>query len=517
MTWSAALQGIGDRRAGVAAVFDCAAAARAVHQAVAAASRRIGIPAARPGRPGGDWRGRGGAGRADDLAGRRRSESASSCAPALPAWPSCCTWAGRALVAGDRAAGELAVVPAAPRGAASVASGQPDARHSAGRRPRRVLHRRHPVAAGEPARRVLDSDCRRTRPTCSCSISRTTQADDVRAFLADPANGAGPSQLLPVLRARVVGIDGRGSRRTPSRTCGSAASDASTPLPIAITSSRTSGFSTARSGTAPSAEPEVSIEREIRERSRLEVGDTMRFDILGRDRQRPRDEHSRRRVARLAERRLRVRVPSGRARRGAADVRRAAQRARGCRRTAAASSTISWRGFRTCRSSTSARFSTTVRDVMAKVTLAITVVGGLVLFSGALILVGAVAMTKYQRVYEAAVFKTLGANTRHDRAHAAVRVQRARCAGRARRIGRRGRADLGRQPLCARDSVARVPRRARGRRPADGASRRRRSASFPASTCSATSRSRRCGRSRTTRTFEVTLYAGSSCLRAASW
>jgi putative ABC transport system permease protein len=48
---------------------------------------------------------------------------------------------------------------------------------------------------------------------------------------------------------------------------------------------------------------------------------------------------------------------------------------------------------------------------MGKVTLAISVVGGLVLFSGALILVGAVAMTKYQRVYEAAVFKTLGANT----------------------------------------------------------------------------------------------------------
>ncbi len=53
----------------------------------------------------------------------------------------------------------------------------------------------------------------------------------------------------------------------------------------------------------------------------------------------------------------------------------------------------------------------TIRDVMSKVTLAITVVGGLVLFSGGLILVGAVAMTKFQRVYEAAVFKTLGANT----------------------------------------------------------------------------------------------------------
>jgi putative ABC transport system permease protein len=54
----------------------------------------------------------------------------------------------------------------------------------------------------------------------------------------------------------------------------------------------------------------------------------------------------------------------------------------------------------------------TIRDVMSKVTLAITVVGSLVLFSGGLILVGAVAMTKFQRVYEAAVFRTLGANTR---------------------------------------------------------------------------------------------------------
>jgi putative ABC transport system permease protein len=53
-----------------------------------------------------------------------------------------------------------------------------------------------------------------------------------------------------------------------------------------------------------------------------------------------------------------------------------------------------------------------VRGILAKVTLAISVVGGLVLFSGVLILVGAVAMTKFQRVYEAAVFKTLGANTR---------------------------------------------------------------------------------------------------------
>ena len=75
------------------------------------------------------------------------------------------------------------------------------------------------------------------------------------------------------------------------------------------------------------------------------------------------------------------------------------------------SSTTSSSSTGTCRSSTSATSCLTIRDVMSKVTLAISVVGGLVLFSGGLILIGAVAMTKFQRVYEAAVFKTLGAST----------------------------------------------------------------------------------------------------------
>jgi putative ABC transport system permease protein len=54
----------------------------------------------------------------------------------------------------------------------------------------------------------------------------------------------------------------------------------------------------------------------------------------------------------------------------------------------------------------------TVQGVIANVALGITVVGGLVLFTGVLILVGAVAMTKYRRVYEAAILKTLGASSR---------------------------------------------------------------------------------------------------------
>ena len=54
----------------------------------------------------------------------------------------------------------------------------------------------------------------------------------------------------------------------------------------------------------------------------------------------------------------------------------------------------------------------TVRRVLGYVTRAITVVGGIALLAGVLILVGSVAMTKFQRMYEAAVFKTLGASSR---------------------------------------------------------------------------------------------------------
>ncbi len=54
----------------------------------------------------------------------------------------------------------------------------------------------------------------------------------------------------------------------------------------------------------------------------------------------------------------------------------------------------------------------TVRRVLHYVTTAITVVGAIALLAGVLILVGSVAMTKFQRLYDAAVFKTLGANAR---------------------------------------------------------------------------------------------------------
>ena len=53
-----------------------------------------------------------------------------------------------------------------------------------------------------------------------------------------------------------------------------------------------------------------------------------------------------------------------------------------------------------------------IKTVVDNVTLAISIVGGIALVSGILILAGAVAMTKFQRVYEAAILRTLGASTR---------------------------------------------------------------------------------------------------------
>jgi putative ABC transport system permease protein len=162
---------------------------------------------------------------------------------------------------------------------------------------------------------------------------------------------------------------------------------------------------------SPSSEPEVSVERQIAERARLHVGDTMTFDILGRT---------------ISPRITSIRNVEWRESRnggfvfvfrpGALDQAPqtyvsplkgpTAPEARGRFQHDLVEQfpNVSVIDFR--------EVLETLRDVMSKVTLAITIVGGLVLFSGALILIGAVAMTKFQRVYEAAVFKTLGANAR---------------------------------------------------------------------------------------------------------
>ena len=239
------------------------------------------------------------------------------------------------------------------------------------------------------------------------------QVDRVRAFLGDRSRGVGEFQLIPVLRARVIGVAGR---------------ETTLDSPEAVRESR---MSIGREFTityrdhleanerivegafwrGPSAEPEVSVEQDLATRARLHVGDTIRFDILGRT---------------VTAKITSIRDVEWRESRNGGFVfvfrpgvldqapqtyvapmkgpAAPADRARFQHDLVERFPNVSVIDFH--------EILETIRDVMSKVTLAITVVGGLVLFSGVLILIGAVAMTKFQRVYEAAVFKTLGANTR---------------------------------------------------------------------------------------------------------
>jgi putative ABC transport system permease protein len=238
------------------------------------------------------------------------------------------------------------------------------------------------------------------------------QSDSMRAFLADPANGTSAWTLIPVLRARVTGVAGRETTLESFedvRARGSLAREYTITYRSELQENER--IIDGRFWRGESAEPEVSVEKSIRDRFGIRVGDTVRFDILGRIvnarvtsvrevdfkdsrsggfmfvfRPGPLDKAPQTFIAPL---------------KGPADP---ASRARFQHDLAQRFSNVSVIDFR--------EVLETVRDVMSKVTLAITVVGGLVLFSGVLILVGAVAMTRFQRVYEAAVFKTLGANTR---------------------------------------------------------------------------------------------------------
>jgi putative ABC transport system permease protein len=238
------------------------------------------------------------------------------------------------------------------------------------------------------------------------------QVEGLRAFVDDLSHGARHMRLIPVLRARVTGVTGR---TTNLETFEDVHARGSLGREYTITyRDHLEANERIVSGAfwhGPAADAEVSIERGIHERFSIGVGDTMRFDVLGRV--------------------ITARVTSVR------EVEWKDSRSGGfmfvfrpgvldnAPQTYVAP--LKGPGDPTARAHFQhdlvERFPNvsvidffeilrTIRDVMSKVTLAITVVGGLVLFSGALILVGAVAMTKFQRVYEAAVFKTLGANTR---------------------------------------------------------------------------------------------------------
>jgi putative ABC transport system permease protein len=219
--------------------------------------------------------------------------------------------------------------------------------------------------------------------------------------------------LIPVLPARVVGVSGREVTLEGADEVRQRGISIGREFTITYRDHLESNERVIEGAfwSGPSTDGEVSVEKLIAERARLHVGDTMRFDVLGRV---------------VAARVTSIRDVEWRESRNGGFVfvfrpgvldaapqtfvaplkgpEGVTARARFQHDLVERFPNVSIIDFH--------EVLETVRDVMSKVTLAITVVGGLVLFSGGLILIGAVAMTKFQRVYEAAVFKTLGANTR---------------------------------------------------------------------------------------------------------
>ena len=242
------------------------------------------------------------------------------------------------------------------------------------------------------------------------------QADGVRAFFRDA--GIGEPQLIPVLRARVTAV--RGSETNLEsyadvRGRGGLGREYVITYRDHLEANETLLEGEFWTGKPPlpadAAELEVSIEKNIRDRSRIRPGDLMRFDVLGRVVQA--------RVTSVRE------VEWGEARNGGfmfvfrpGSLERAphsyiatlkapedpAARARLQRDLVTRYPNVSAIDVREVFAS--------IQSVVDNVTFAISIVGTVALASGALILIGAVAMTKFQRVYEAAILRTLGASTR---------------------------------------------------------------------------------------------------------
>jgi putative ABC transport system permease protein len=242
------------------------------------------------------------------------------------------------------------------------------------------------------------------------------QADGVRAFFRDA--GIAEPQLIPVLRARVTAV--RGSE-TNLESYADVRGRGGLGREYVITyRDRLEPNETLLEGEfwtgkpplpADATELEVSIEKNIRDRARIRPGDVMRFDVLGRVVQA--------RVTSVRE------VEWGDARNGGfmfvfrpGSLERAphtyiatlkapedpAARARLQRDLVTRYPNVSAIDVREVLAS--------IQGVVDNVTFAISIVGTVALASGALILIGAVAMTKFQRVYEAAILRTLGASTR---------------------------------------------------------------------------------------------------------
>jgi putative ABC transport system permease protein len=244
------------------------------------------------------------------------------------------------------------------------------------------------------------------------------QIEDVRVVVAPYV--IEPPRIVPLMRARVVGVEGR---RTHLPTPEAVREQGKMTREFGITyrdelqpNERVSAgvfWTGAATGPPdPAADAEVSISEELRSDGDIGVGDLVRLDISG--------QIVRARVSSI--RRVAWdetqnggfyfvlrpgpylrRVPStfvGFVRTGEDVARRAALQ----RDLVDRFPNVSAIDVRAVVAS--------IRTVLDNITLGISVVGGITVGSGVLILIGAVAMTKFQRLYEAAIYRTLGASTR---------------------------------------------------------------------------------------------------------
>jgi putative ABC transport system permease protein len=240
------------------------------------------------------------------------------------------------------------------------------------------------------------------------------QVDGVRAVLEANRDGRdAPAQLIPVLRARVTAVRGREVNletvadvrgRGLGREYVITYRDRLQPNERVL---QGAFWQPAAAGT----ENEVSIEKIIQRAGHISIGDVMRFDVLGRT--------------------IEARVTSVR------EVEWGDSRAGGFmfvfRPGPFADAPHTFIGFLKGPDDATARARlqhalvakypniTAIdgREILARigaivdnVVFGISVVGAIAFLSGVLILIGAVAMTKFQRVYDAAILRTLGATTR---------------------------------------------------------------------------------------------------------
>jgi putative ABC transport system permease protein len=239
------------------------------------------------------------------------------------------------------------------------------------------------------------------------------QTDALTRFLTTRIAPAALPRLLPVLRARVTAVHGRDLRLQSLedvRNQGWLAREYTvTYRPALEANERVVAGQFWDAGS--SSTPEVSIEQGLRDRFHIQVGDSVRFDILGQP-----IEARVTSVRAVNWRDARAggfmfvfrpgaldRAPHGFVApfRGPADLER---RARLQRDLVEAFPNVSVIDLR--------EVLDTGKALIRSLTLGVSIVGGLVLFTGIMILTGAVAMTKFRRTYEAAILKTLGASMR---------------------------------------------------------------------------------------------------------